>query len=170
MGRLVPIAAICIAAALGFGVGRLSSGRASAAPPDQAASTALSQELAEMRRALEGMRGSLDRVSRRSVEVAATGTAVPAARACACPVETRTTPEDEMARAQRERSHPRMQEAETLVEDAIARGTWTEGDVERFRALARDAPEFNWAPLMQKIDVAINKGRLRPDLTLFEFH
>jgi hypothetical protein len=92
----------------------------------------------------------------------------PPAAASACPSETKAA--DEATRLEQQRNHPAWQDAETLVATAIDHGRWTEADIMRFRELAREAPEVDMIPLMQKVDAAINSRRLRPDSDLIELH
>jgi hypothetical protein len=152
-----------------FWVGRLSMGRVgvSTAGGD---TNDLRQDLAELRALTEGIGHSLARLNERvgSASLSATAAAAAPPASCQCPAEAKV--DDPASRTEVERAHPVMQEAEALVGASVAHGTWTERDIVRFRELAREAPELNWVPLMQKIDQAINEGRLRPDPDLLDFH
>lgn len=165
MSRLTSIALGGALLAAGVLAGRLMPGAVRAAPA--AESTELRGELADVRTALEQMQRSVERA--RVVAPAL----VPAAPAqAACPAAEKATDEAARQEQQREqqRNHPIWHDAEALVDDAVARGRWTESDIMRFRELARSAPEIDLVPLMQKIDAAINSRRLRPDPDLLELH
>jgi hypothetical protein len=152
-----------------FWVGRLSMGRVgvSTAGSD---TTDLRQDVAELRAVTERIDHSLARLSERvgSASLSATATGVAPPASCQCPTAAKV--DDPALRAEAERAHPVMQEAEALVGASIIHGTWTERDIVRFRELSREASDLNWVPLMQKVDQAINEGRLRPDPDLVEFH
>ena len=124
------------------------------------------EELADVRSALQDLQRSIDRGGgTKTVLVAAPPVA---AEPPACPGESK--PADDAARLERQRNHPAWQDAETLVASAIARGRWSEADIQHFRQLSREAPDVDMVPLMQRIDVAINTRRLRPDPDLIELH
>jgi len=152
-----------------FWVGRLSMGRVgvSTAGGD---TTDLRQEVAELRVVTERIDHGLARLNERvgSASLSATATGVAPPVSCQCPTAAKV--DDPAARAEAERAHPVMQEAEALVGASVVHGTWTERDIVRFRELSREASDLNWVPLMQKIDQAINEGRLRPDPDLVDFH
>jgi hypothetical protein len=124
-------------------------------------------ELAEVTSALQDLRRSIDRGGGGTRTVLVAAPPVPA-EPSACPADSK--PADDAARLERQRNHPAWQNAETLVASAIARGRWSEADIEQFRQLAREAPEVDLVPLMQRLDVAINTRRLRPDPDLIELH
>jgi hypothetical protein len=124
------------------------------------------EELADVKSALQDLRRSIDHGGgTKTVLIAAPPVA---AEPPACLGDTK--PADDVARLERQRNHPAWQDAETLVASAIARGRWSEADIEQFRQLAREAPDVDLVPLMQRIDVAINTRRLRPDPDLIELH
>jgi hypothetical protein len=125
------------------------------------------EELADVKSALQDLRRSVERGGGGTKTVLVAAPPV-AAEPSPCPGDAK--PADEAARLERQRNHPAWQDAETLVASAIARGRWTEADIERFRQLAREAPDVDMVPLMQRIDVAINTRRLRPDPDLIELH
>jgi hypothetical protein len=56
---------------------------------------------------------------------------------------------------------PELRDAEALVTASMARGTWTERDVARFRELTQTASDVDWVPLLQTITTGINSGRLQ---------
>ena len=124
------------------------------------------EELADVKSALQDLRLSIDRGGgTKTVLVAA-----PPVTANPSPCPGDSKPADDAARLERQQNHPAWQDAETLVASAIARGRWSEADIEHFRQLARDTPDIDMVPLMQRIDVAINTRRLRPDPDLIELH
>ena len=125
------------------------------------------EELADVKSAILDLRRSVERGGGGTKTVLVAAPPV-AAEPSPCPADSK--PADEAARLERQRNHPAWQDAETLVASAIARGRWTEADIEHFRQLAREAPDVDMVPLMQRIDVAINTRRLRPDPDLIELH
>jgi hypothetical protein len=162
MRRSTSIVLGCVLLATGVLAGRLTSGEARAARTGDARE--LREELAEVKGALEDMRRSVDRAGGATRTVL-----VPSApAAAACPSETK--PADEAARLEKQRNHPVWQDAQTLVAAAIDSGKWTASDIMRFRELAREAPEIDMIPLMQRVDAAINSRQLRPDPELNELH
>jgi hypothetical protein len=165
MRQTIAVVLGCLLIGAGAAADRFMLGSARAAPAGDPAD--LRQELAEVRSALEDVRRSVDRAGVGTKTVFVPPPPV-AANANACASDAK--PQDEAKRLEQQRNHPSWQDAEALVTAAIARGRWTEADILRFRELARDATDIDMVPLMQRIDVAINTRRLRPDPDLVELH
>jgi hypothetical protein len=157
---------------LGFGLGCLFGDR----PPRPAArddAQALRGEVAELAAAVEAMRRTLLWMGERIPSPPARSPAAAAPVACAAPAgDGGEAPLEPEAAAQlaRGRAEPRFMRGEAIVAASLARGTWTEGDVESFRALQRESPGPAWIWLMQRIDAAITEGKLRPDPALTSWH
>jgi len=53
-----------------------------------------------------------------------------------------------------------VQQAEAMLADAASRGRWTNQDEAKLREIRGEAPGADWTPVVQKLVVAINSGRL----------
>lgn len=176
---LVPVTAASLFA-FGLVVGRLLwSDRSGTSPPGDDPA-ALREDIADLKASVEGMRRALlvvgERVVSRPLADPGKGLVAVAAAAdassglvAAAPRDEALSPEEAATKA-RASQDPRFRDGESLVAAALSRGNWTERDIESFRALQRQAPGPEWVWLMQRIDSAINEGKIRPDPTLPSWH
>jgi hypothetical protein len=162
LGLLVP--AIAGAA---FWAGRASH-RETPVSPTADAHDDLRRQVADLEDALNVFRRELVWLGQRLDKLPAGGGGGVAGPALAAPAAS--APPRAPERTQEPATLAKLQEADVLLQDAVARGTWTEADVARLDELIREAPQGEWVAVMQRIDVAINQGKIRPQPHMDRWH
>lgn len=172
MPRFALVIMIVVVMGVGFWFGRASQDHVR--NPGLVDSGAdLRREIAEVKSAVVEMRRTITWLGERIRTTSATGSpSASGAAAVDCPATVGDMPmlPEEAAHAARTRNDGRFQQGEAIITASLDRGTWTGDDIEKFRALQRESPGPEWVWLMQRIDAAINEGKVKPDPSLPSWH
>jgi hypothetical protein len=164
MHRLFGTVAMVTVVGGAFWCGRLSS-RPPLATSRSDSPRALRNEIAELKQATSVLRRSLMLITapdaRREVARPCKTHPEPAGTVPAAMASSDAPPSEGLPVEEQDAERPELRDAEALVTASMARGTWTERDVARFRELTQTASDVDWVPLLQTITTGINSGRLQ---------